>query len=99
MPKTAWYVVLYIQNRVYNQVLVQPAVFKQLDGTSVLSISTAKTAGIQKFETRKCRPLPFGSTYKLLLVKVYDFFFSSLFFKLAMADFQEQSYLAVVYFS
>lgn len=75
VPKPAWYVVLYIQNRVYNHVLVQPAVFKQLDGTLVLNISTGTIAVMQKFETRKRRPPTFGSIYKPLLVKVYEFFF------------------------
>lgn len=74
MPKPAWYVVLYIQNRVYNHVLVQSAVLKQLDETLVLNISTGTIAGMQKFETRKRRPLTFGSTYKPLLVKVYELF-------------------------
>lgn len=81
MPKPAWYVVLYIQNRGYNHVLVQPAVFKQLDGTVVLNISIGIIAGMQKFETRKCRPLTFGSTFKPLLVKVYDFFFLIIFLR------------------
>lgn len=52
VPKPAWYVVLYIQNRIYNHVLVQPAVFKQLDGTLVLNISTGTIAGMQEFETQ-----------------------------------------------
>lgn len=50
-PKPAWYVVLYIQNRVYTHVLAQPAAFKWLDGTPVLNISTGTMAGMQKLES------------------------------------------------
>jgi len=58
MPKPAWYVILYIQNRVYDHLLAQPPVFKQLDGTSILNISAGTIAGMQKFETRKHGPRP-----------------------------------------
>lgn len=63
----------------YNHVLVQPAAFKQLDGTSVLNISTGTIAGTQKFGARKCGALTLGSEYKPLLVKVYKVFFPSYF--------------------
>lgn len=98
MPKPAWYVVLYIQNGLYTHVLVQPAAFKQLDGTPVLNISTGTMAGMQKLESREHRALTFRRTCKPWLVKVNGFF-SSLSLQLALADFSEKSYLTVVYFS
>lgn len=79
MPKAAWYVVLYIQNRVYTHVLVQRAAFKQLDGTPVLNISTGTMAGMQKFERREHRALTFRRTCKPLMVKVYEYFFFIIF--------------------
>lgn len=82
----------------YALMLVQPAAFKQLDGTPVLNISTGTMAGMQKLGSREHRALTFRRTCKPLVVKVYEFF-SSFFFQLAVADFSERSYLAVVYFS